>query len=58
MAESKNWDFQRFWQTLDYFDSIPLWSCLQKLLGFGEDKKIQLTNPITAAKLSNSRFSR
>ncbi|MFM6062163.1 MAG: complex I intermediate-associated 30 family protein, partial [Microcystis panniformis] len=44
MAESKNWDFQRFWQTLDYFDSIPLWSCLQKLLGFGEDKKIQLTN--------------
>jgi len=44
MAESKNWDFQRFWQTLDYFDSIPLWSCLQKLFGFGEDKKIQLTN--------------
>jgi len=24
MAESKSWDFQRFWQTLDYFDSIPL----------------------------------
>jgi len=44
MAESKNWDFQRFWQTLDYFDSIPFWSCLQRLLGFGEDKKIQLTN--------------
>ncbi|MDJ0550474.1 MAG: CIA30 family protein [Microcystis sp. M49637_WE12] len=44
MAESKSWDFQRFWQTLDYFDSIPLWSCLQKLLGFGEDKKNQLTN--------------
>ncbi len=44
MAESKSWDFQRFWQTLDYFDSIPLWSCLQRLLGFGEDKKIQLTN--------------
>lgn len=44
MAGSKSWDFQRFWQTLDYFDSIPLWSCLQKLLGFGEDKKIQLTN--------------
>jgi hypothetical protein len=44
MAESKNWDFQRFWQTLDYFDNIPLWSCLQKLLGRGEDKNIQLTD--------------
>ncbi|MEG3437540.1 CIA30 family protein [Pannus brasiliensis CCIBt3594] len=37
-----NWDIKRFWQTLDYYDSIPLWGCLQKLIGIQEDRKVRL----------------
>lgn len=36
------WDLQRFWRTLDYYDSIPLWSCVQKLFGTREERKVHL----------------
>lgn len=41
-STKKNWDIKRFWQTLDYYDSIPLWDCLQKLIGVKEDRKVHL----------------
>jgi Complex I intermediate-associated protein 30 (CIA30) len=44
----KTWDIGRFWQTLAYFDSIPLWGCVQKLLGTGEARKVQPMETILA----------
>ena len=39
-ARRKGWDFGRFIKTLNYFEIIPFWSCIQNLFqGRSQDNK-------------------